>query len=222
MRKQHLLPGRHSPAGHRLRAGHRLLTMADRKQTRKRTWRRFAFPCALVLLALTSPVQAQESRVESDASGILDALKDRPIPLPGETSRENGTDIQQSVWCPEIIDEETREACWKAYRARLQYYETGLQHRSRVFWWQHMSTRLIFAVVLLLVGAGIFFAWIQFRHDLGAPGSATNESAKEHTVELSTSGIKVSSPVLGVIILTLSFAFFYLYLVYVYPIREIF
>jgi hypothetical protein len=40
-------------------------------------------------------------------------------------------------------------------------------------------------------------------------------------LDLSTAGLKVSSPVLGVIILVISLAFFYLYLVYVYPISEI-
>lgn len=191
-------------------------------QSSNRTWLRFALPYALILVALASPVQGQQSRIDDNAPGILDVLQDRPIPLPGEASQQNETDIQQSVWCPQITDEATRAACWKAYRARLEYFESGLQHRTRVFWWQHMSSRIIFAVVLLLVCAGIFFAWIQFRHDLGAAESATSEGAKEHSVELSTSGIKVSSPVLGVIILTLSFAFFYLYLVYVYPITEIF
>lgn len=41
-------------------------------------------------------------------------------------------------------------------------------------------------------------------------------------LEASLQGIRVSSPVLGVIILALSFLFFYLYLKYVYPINEIF
>jgi hypothetical protein len=41
-------------------------------------------------------------------------------------------------------------------------------------------------------------------------------------IEASLQGFRVSSPVLGVIILALSFLFFYLYLKYVYPINEIF
>jgi hypothetical protein len=44
--------------------------------------------------------------------------------------------------------------------------------------------------------------------------------ARASPIELSTGGLKISSPVLGVIILGLSLAFFYLYLVYVYPIAE--
>ncbi len=46
----------------------------------------------------------------------------------------------------------------------------------------------------------------------------------DETTEIvaSVKGIKVSSPILGVIILVISLLFFYLYLVYVYPITEIF
>ena len=117
------------------------------------------------------------------------------------------------VWCGDVDDVETQQICWKAYQASLGYFETGLEHRTRVFHWQHLSTRIIFFVVLSLVFAGLFFAWVQFRQ---------GSQDQDHEVEISMQGIKVSSPVLGVIILTLSLAFFYLYLVYVYPIQEIF
>jgi hypothetical protein len=40
-----------------------------------------------------------------------------------------------------------------------------------------------------------------------------------HEIEVSASGAKVSTPVIGVIILTLSLAFFYLYLKFVFPIE---
>lgn len=125
------------------------------------------------------------------------------------------------VWCADIDDEPTKAICWKAYQASLNYYEIGLQQRTKTFRWQHISTQVIFFVVLALVALGIYFAWIQFKHDMGANEKIINKGeVKEHSLELSTSGIKVSSPVLGVIILALSLAFFYLYLVYVYPIVE--
>jgi hypothetical protein len=96
------------------------------------------------------------------------------------------------------------------------------EHRAKVFAWQHFSARIIFFVVLALVAIGIYFAWVQFRLDIKPDNSSVGTGQeKEHRVELSTSGIKVSSPVLGVIILVLSLAFFYLYLVFVYPIAEI-
>jgi hypothetical protein len=39
-------------------------------------------------------------------------------------------------------------------------------------------------------------------------------------IEASVTGIRVSSPVLGVLILVISFLFFYLYLIYVYPVVD--
>ena len=55
--------------------------------------------------------------------------------------------------------------------------------------------------------------------------SITREAkATDETTEFvfSLKEFKVRSPVLGVIVLTLSLAFFYLYLVYVYPIENVF
>jgi hypothetical protein len=71
-----------------------------------------------------------------------------------------------------------------------------------------------FRLVCKEMGLGLYFAWVQFHAD------NTNKKIRQEIseVEISMSGIKISSPVLGVIILTLSLAFFYLYLVYVYPI----
>jgi hypothetical protein len=120
--------------------------------------------------------------------------------------------------CADITDAATREVCWKAYQASLGYYQTGLTHRIKVIRWQHTSTVIIFFVVLALVAIGVYFAWLQFARSLRKAGA----SEALHSVELSMGSIKVSSPVLGVIILTLSLAFFYLYLVYAYPIHEIF
>lgn len=88
-------------------------------------------------------------------------------------------------------------------------------HQLRVFSWQLLSSKIIFAIVIVLVAAGIYFAAVQFHH-----GMRSGQSANQQTeFEASLKGIKVTSPVLGVIILTISLAFFYLYLVYVYPIE---
>jgi len=188
-------------------------------------------PLALVLvlmLAFTQSAYAEEGNEglqgnKSQLSGY--AGPDRDIKTgPGAgkdsgASKTKGTNeldrskIFPAVWCVDVADKQTAQTCWNAYRAGLEYYEWGIAHRKRVLWWQHMSTRAIFFVVLFLVGAGIYFAWVQFR---AAPTSgATSE------LEISMQGVKVSSPILGVIILTLSLVFFYLYLVYVYPVNEV-
>lgn len=91
------------------------------------------------------------------------------------------------------------------------------RHQRDVFHWQLFSAKIIFGTVILLVMAGIYFAAVQFHHGL----RKDQLPAQETEFEASLKGIKVSSPVLGVIILTISLAFFYLYLVHVYPIEFI-
>jgi hypothetical protein len=121
------------------------------------------------------------------------------------------------------LDQETAEQYQQTLRAYYNYRQTGYDHRLRVFEWQYVSTIVIFLVVLLLVFAGIYFAAIQFHHGLRDPGAATQGGAGDTTeFVFSFKEVKVRSPVLGVIVLTLSLAFFYLYLVYVYPIENVF
>jgi len=119
------------------------------------------------------------------------------------------------------------------------YYKFGLTHRKKAFEWNLLSSKITFWVVIILVFTGIIFAGIQFyvalkekpHRQSAAAISVQTESATAPTpgetydalkTELvaSAKGIKVSSPVLGVIILVISLLFFYLYLAYVYPIQE--
>lgn len=113
-------------------------------------------------------------------------------------------------------------AAWESYYGYMTY---GYKHRSGVFSWQLLSSKIIFCIVLFLVFAGMYFAWLQFKIAMMKRKDSTNESPIESlTTELTASlkELKINSPVLGVIILIISLLFFYLYLVYVYPIEEIF
>lgn len=123
----------------------------------------------------------------------------------------------------QLFDDSTLGIYQDALYAYYEYRVTGFQHRKEVFAWQLFSTKLIFWSVLFLVFSGICFSGIQFYKSISREwpeGTASPESVTEF--EASAKGIKVTSPVLGVIILVISLAFFYLYLVYVYPISEIF
>jgi hypothetical protein len=116
-----------------------------------------------------------------------------------------------------LKDAATNHAFLDSAREYYVYKASGLRYRSRVFEWQLFSSRIIFATVILLVASGIVFAAIQFHAGLKRPRAAVDPTQ----IDLSAGSIKVSSPVLGVIILVISLAFFYLYLVYVYPISEV-
>jgi hypothetical protein len=127
---------------------------------------------------------------------------------------------------PEYLnDEKTMSLYRKAWQGYYDYLSQGLTYRLKVFRWQALSSIIIFYTVLFLVFAGIVFSGIQFYKSMRSSGDRGENGKASQTLtefEASSSGIKVSSPVLGVIILAISLAFFYLYLVYVYPIQETF
>ncbi|MCC7180850.1 MAG: hypothetical protein IT177_20895 [Acidobacteria bacterium] len=111
----------------------------------------------------------------------------------------------------EQADPATRSECLEAVRENYRYVKAALDHRRASFEWSLTASKIMFVVVLSLVFSGLLFAAAQFRRGM----RATTE------VEFSVSGIKMRSPVLGVVILAVSMAFFYLYARYVYPIQEV-
>ncbi|MEJ2539886.1 MAG: hypothetical protein P8188_07955 [Gemmatimonadota bacterium] len=170
-------------------------------------------PCLLILLlAGASPAAGQDSSAADRLQAMVDsAQRAEAEAAPPESPRSLPSE----------------PALAYADSAELAGYATwGLTHRRRVFEWQHQSSRIIFYAVLFLVFTGVGFSGIQFYRSLRESTDGVRvEDGDERGVshfELSTGGLKISSPVLGVIILGLSLAFFYLYLVYVYPIAETF
>lgn len=136
-----------------------------------------------------------------------------------EGSLSSGLDLLPSVPCEGVKDAKVAERCTAALFSYYDYYTFGLKHRQKVIWWQHFSSRIIFGIVLSLVVIGVYFAWRQFSAALTHGGNMAELPTS--TVEIGSKGVKVSSPILGIIILALSLGFFYLYLVFVYPIVEI-
>lgn len=178
-----------------------------------------AVALALALIASLGGAIAQEAGEPPPQGG------GRPLGEfdPGAAIDQAGEDLAVPEAPGPAASEETAEAYQATLQAYYAYREAGYEHRLGVFEWQSLSTKVIFFVVLLLVLAGIYFAAIQFhaglrrRRDQPEPASA-----EETELSLSLREVKVRSPVLGVIILTISLAFFYLYLVHVYPIRNVF
>ena len=109
-------------------------------------------------------------------------------------------------------------------QAISEYNLFGLEHRKRSLQWNYTSSIIIFWSVIMLVFSGIFFAGVQFyvAMKLAKRDGPDKPDGLATQFEASTQGIKVNSPVLGVIILVISILFFFLYLKYVYPVMEIF
>lgn len=112
--------------------------------------------------------------------------------------------------------------------AALRYEVTSLDHRRIVLEWQHTSGQIIFWIVVAIVLSGLFFSGMQFylsvpqtRRAVDADGDKITQDGEATQLEVSLTGLKVSSSVIGIIILTVSLVFFYLYLLHVYPVKEI-
>ncbi|HEY8188185.1 MAG TPA: hypothetical protein VIF64_19105 [Pyrinomonadaceae bacterium] len=179
---------------------------------------------AMVECVVPEKLIAQESQPQT-AEGSPDLpTREERIKRLGSYRAKGGQDLA----LPEAPDsqglaKETQERFQETLRAYYDYRRSGYDHRRSVFEWQLISSRIIFVVVLILVFAGIYFAAIQFHYGLRPRGTRKEEERTEATeFVFSLKEFKVRSPVLGVIVLTLSLGFFYLYLVYVYPIENVF
>lgn len=93
--------------------------------------------------------------------------------------------------------------------------ESQLEHRKFTIWFQYWTSLIIFITVIILVIGGFYLAYLQFKVD------KTNNTSNESSLEISSKGIKISSSVIGLVILTISFAFFYLYIEEVHKIYEL-
>ena len=149
---------------------------------------------------------------QSDAGEDQDIQEDKRIQAPAEAEALLSVDLSQ-------LDDSTRQVFKRARMQYFNYFIEGYKHRQNVFHWQLLSSKIIFIVVVILVFSGIIFAAIQFHDGLKNLPKQTSQTT---SLEAGKSGVKVSSPILGVIILVISLIFFYLYLVYLYPIKEIF
>lgn len=172
---------------------------------------------AQFLLLFALPIQAvlaEKTLGRDDAKAVNERVKATGSRV--ETTRGLSDFEGINLNCSNISDNVLMKNCRTAQIARYEYYVFGLNNRRNVLQWQNISSYVIFVIVLTLVTVGVYFAWKQFSISLEEKGS---ESIS--TVEIGATGLKVSSPVLGVVILVISLGFFYLYLVHVYPVIEI-
>lgn len=177
----------------------------------------FATPCA-------AAGQGDPTRISDRESALRDIEKKMQLVQPRVKipDEESGSDALLGAPRQVLDDPATRDAYLKYIRERYLYLASHFDHRRAVFAWQHWSSQIIFGVVLVLVGAGMYFSAVQFHRGLRPTRHVPSaESVEKTEFSASLKEIKVSSPVLGVIILAISLAFFYLYLVFVYPIHEV-
>lgn len=178
--------------------------------------------CALLGLALlagpgASPALAQATLMDLNEAETLDEIAERvrtggtaeaaPEPLPRGSGRAHGLLF---VAAPEVQD--------RLGAALYDDYMRTLDHNYALFRWQLISTKISFAVTVFLVLCGVAFSALQFWKSFRAAEAGAPAPTE---LELSGGKVRVSSPVLGVIVLVISLGFFYLFLVHAYPIEEV-
>jgi hypothetical protein len=184
---------------------------------------------ALLLIAALHPVQMDihVPKPSINVEGIKAAAAEA-----GKIEAESGVLVESPVFqqiqaCHSLdtLDTDTSTLCLEGLKSRLKYErdfyasQSGdILFRKDAFEWQLFSSRIVFALVLLVVFAGLGFSTLQFYMDFR---TKTTGPATASSLQLSKDGITVSSPVLGVIILVVSITFLYLYLQFVYPIHEL-
>jgi hypothetical protein len=185
--------------------------------------------CAVFVLQLFSGFAARQN-IESPNQQVQreppDLLKKEIEASQGQTAEKGQQSFMEST-LPETP---------KMLEAREEYTIYAWKNRRDAFAWQSASTKVIFAVVIIVVLAGLYLSWMQFNFAHNAPMKVTRPStegpatagnpsnqvdATNTTIEVNTSGVKITSSVIGLVILVLSIVFFFLYLKFVYPIIEL-
>lgn len=122
----------------------------------------------------------------------------------------------------------------------LDYVRWQRDYARRGWEWHLMSTQALFAIVLGIVGFGLWITWQQFKRDYTGrrrvrrvpaadKGDAAPAPAAEPlleaprsagTIKVGPAGLELTSQIVGLLVLAMSLAFFYFYVKEVYPMRE--
>src|SRR6185369_9841266 len=129
--------------------------------------RRLSFACALTALIVSGDGVHAQSRIERAIAAADAQAESRSSAQP--TAGAPAGDKPAATAMPAdpgsvvLGDIATRQRYLDAMQRYYEYRANGYAYRSRVFEWQLLSSRVIFVIVLVLVGAGIYFAAVQFR-----------------------------------------------------------
>jgi hypothetical protein len=143
---------------------------------------------------------------------------------------------------PPTCSDESCVAAQKAYAGYYKTYVDGLAAiQLRAFKWQFGTSVVLLVVVVVICIAGVIFSGFQLywatAHGAHRPrpeeGTAEKPKADQladdklnvdrlaTNVELSWQSVRVTSSVIGLVVLVISLAFFYLFLKDVYPITTV-
>src|SRR5262249_31548060 len=118
---------------------------------------------AAIFVALTLGIAFNRAYAQSPMERATKEVADQEA---GSTGKQDSSStavsaIPASPSDAVLGDGVTKQRYLEAMQRYYEYRANGYAYRSRVFEWQLLSSRVIFVVVLVLVGAGIYFAAVQ-------------------------------------------------------------
>jgi hypothetical protein len=112
------------------------------------------------------------------------------------------------------IDPELRSAYVEAKKKEYQYIAKVMELNIEAFNAQRWSSYAILFLVVVVVISGISFSGFQLWKSISVAGVQTSSE-----LELSAAKVRITSSVVGIVVLTISLAFLYIYALQVYQIR---
>lgn len=107
------------------------------------------------------------------------------------------------------------------YKTEEQYHKKYYEHLEKKldinlsgFEWQQKAANYLMFLVVIVVLTGLVFSGYQIWK-----ASRIKDFGESSSIELSVQKIKITSSVVGIIVLTISIAFFYLFLIEVYRVK---
>ena len=97
-------------------------------------------------------------------------------------------------------------------QAQLNSYSSQHDHLMASLWSQLVVGWVLLIAVILISFAGIAMSWHQLQHSL------KRDRPTDTSMQLGKDGVKLDSPIIGLVIFIVSTLFFYLYIANVYPI----
>jgi hypothetical protein len=110
---------------------------------------------------------------------------------------------------------ELQQAYFEAKKKEYQYVTALMDANIAAFDAQRVASHVILSLVVLVVVSGTAFAGFQLWKSVTVGGVQSSD------LELSASRVRVTSSVVGVVVLTISLVFLYIYVHEIYQIRPV-
>jgi hypothetical protein len=157
-----------------------------------------------ILLAPAAPQGGTRLHAQPPAQSQPLATQQQAEDIANSRMRVRRTELdEQELIAIRAFKRAERDAVLDGYKLRHRLYERQLYYHP-----------IVLATVIVIVLTGVIFCGFQVWRDIHAHSSAAT------TFKVSRDGIELSSSVVGLIALCLSFLFFYLYVTTIYHITE--